>query len=123
MIVGIGTDIVEVERVKKACEGKGFLARSFTDKEIELIEKRASSAAGNFAVKEAVSKVFGTGFRSFGLKDIEVLRDELGAPYITLYSKALEMADKLQIDSWHVSISDTKTVAVAFVVGENTQKR
>lgn len=121
MIVGIGTDIIEVERVNRACERTGFLARSFTEKELEIINRRKSCAAGNFAVKEAVSKVFGTGFRGIKLKDIEVLRDELGAPYVVLYGGAKEKADKLGIDEIKVSISDTKDMAVAFVVGTSKE--
>ena len=57
------------------------------DKERELIGGHPQKAAGNFAVKEAISKVFGTGVRGFGLKDIEVLRDPRGKPYVILYER------------------------------------
>ena len=60
MIIGIGTDIIEIERIKKACSREAFLLRSFTMPEREFIAGRAEKAAGNFAVKEAVSKVFDT---------------------------------------------------------------
>lgn len=118
MIIGIGTDIVEIKRVEQACENPRFLDKYYTQAEIELIRQRKSCAASNFAVKEAVSKVFGTGFRGFGAKDIEVLRDELGKPYVHLYGGALELSEKLGIVNIHITISDTAQCVVAFAVGE-----
>ena len=61
MIVGIGTDIVEIGRVEKAYARAGFAQRVYTEREREMIGGRAARAAGNFAVKEAVGKAFGTG--------------------------------------------------------------
>ena len=81
MIVGIGTDLIEIERIKKACEKEAFLVRVYTEEERRQAGGKASRLAGDFAVKEAVSKVFGTGFRGFGLLDIEVLRDGFGKPW------------------------------------------
>lgn len=118
MIIGIGNDLIEIERVKKACEKEAFLMRYFTEREIEVCGGRASSLAGNFAVKEAVSKGFGTGVRGFELCDIEVLRDELGKPYVKLYGGAKELADKLGAVKIHVSITNIKEYAEAFVVLE-----
>lgn len=71
-----------------------------------------------FAVKEAVAKVFGTGFRTFMPGDIEVLRDELGKPYVRLYGGALEQFEKMGMEQIHVSISNTNGLAMAFAVGE-----
>lgn len=118
MIIGIGTDIVEVSRVEKACCTPAFLTRFFTEKERELIGTKWQRAASNFAVKESVSKCFGTGFRGFGLADIEVLRDELGKPYINLYGEAKNISEKLGIKVFHVTTSNEKEYAVAFVVAE-----
>lgn len=118
MIIGIGTDIIEISRVIKACEKQTFVDKNYTKAEQELILERNSRSASNFAVKEAVSKVFGTGFRKFGTKDIEVLRDELGKPYVNLYGGAKELAKTLRIKNIHVTISDTKEYVVAFAVGE-----
>ena len=122
MIIGIGTDIIEIERIKKACAREAFLLRSFTMPEREFIAGRAEKAAGNFAVKEAVSKVMGTGFRGISLNEIEVLRDSLGKPYIRLYGRAGERALNMGIEKWHVSISNTKTLAIAYVIGEGVEK-
>ena len=118
MIIGVGTDLIEIERVKKACEKEAFLSRVYTEEERRQAGGKASRLAGNFAVKEAVSKVFGTGFRSFELKDIEVLRDELGKPYVKLYRGAGDLAKALQIRQIHVSITNTEQQAMAFAVGE-----
>ena len=118
MIVGIGTDIVEIDRILKVSNLDKFIQKYFTNEEAKLFSKKKSSIAGNFATKEAVSKVFGTGVRKFSLKDIEVLRDELGKPYVNLYNKAKEIADDLQISNIHISISDTDKYAIAYAIGE-----
>ena len=118
MIIGIGTDLIEIERIKKACVKEAFLLRSFTLEERRCIEGRPERAAGNFAVKEAVSKVMGTGFRGMGLNEIEVLRDDLGKPYINLHGRARQKAEAMGISRWHVSISNTKKLATAYVIGE-----
>ena len=119
MIVGIGTDLVEIERIKKACEKEAFLVRVYTEEERR---GNASRLAGDFAVKEAVSKVFGTGFRGFGLLDIEVLRDEFGKPWVQLHGGAKKLADSLKITRIHVSITNTGSLASAYAVGEGEWK-
>ena len=118
MIIGIGNDIIEVERVRKACEKEAFLTRCFTKREIESFKDKPQSLAGNFAVKESVAKAFGTGLRKIKLLDIEVLRNELGAPYVNLYNEAEHMAKELGVAKVHVSISNLSELAVSFVVLE-----
>jgi holo-[acyl-carrier protein] synthase len=118
MITGIGVDLIEVNRVVLACEKESFLNRYYTIREIELIKPDLKMAADNFAVKEAVAKMLGTGFRGFTPIDIEVLRNTEGKPYVELYDKAAELAKQQGITSIHVSISNTKEYANAFVVGE-----
>lgn len=121
MIVGVGTDIIEISRIKKAVEQNNFLKKCFTEKELEFFKSKNDNAqhmAGNFASKEAVSKSLGTGFRNFGLKDIEILRNELGCPYVNLYGKAKELALELEIKNFQISISHCHEYAVAFVVAE-----
>ncbi|SCP95166.1 holo-ACP synthase [Anaerobium acetethylicum] len=119
MIKGIGTDLIEIGRVEKACKKEAFLARYFTYEEIAFMKGNARKSAGNFAVKEAVSKVLGTGFSGFGPKDIEVLRDERGKPYVNLYGGAKKRADELHIKNMYVTISNTKELVSAFAVGED----
>lgn len=69
MILGIGTDIIEIERIEKAINNTPmFLKKIFTKRELDELNKgtlRVESVAGNFAVKEAVSKAVGTGMRGF----------------------------------------------------------
>ncbi len=119
MIIGIGADLTEVEKVLKAGEKETFLRRIYTDSEREIFNKRKRSMAGNFAVKEAVVKMLGCGFRGINPYDIEVLRDELGKPYVNLYNNALIKSEELGIKKIHVSITDTREYAQAFVVGED----
>ncbi|MDO5291644.1 MAG: holo-ACP synthase [bacterium] len=118
MIIGIGMDMIENERVLKALQNPHFIERYFSAKEQELIQHDKGKAAGNYAVKESVAKSFGTGFRHFSLCDIEVLRDELGKPYVNLFGEAKRIADELGIDVIHVSITNTRENTSAFVVAE-----
>ena len=118
MIIGVGTDAIEIERVRKASEKKAFLIRVFTGEERRQAGDRITMLAGDFAVKEAVSKAFGTGFRGFGPGDIEVLRDDLGKPYVKLSEKALAVSRERGISHTEVSITNTAELAIAFAVAE-----
>lgn len=120
MIIGIGTDITQTKRIKKAMLCKKFLNKYFTQKEIDFFKLRKNkiyeAVASNFAVKEAFAKAVGTGFRGFCMKDIEVLRDELGKPFINLYSNAEKLKESLAINEIFVTISNVSEFAVANVV-------
>lgn len=123
MIYGIGTDIVEVSRMEQLFQKSDtFLKRFFTEKEQELILSRNKSfeaAAMNFSGKEAVSKAFRTGITGeVRLEEIEILREESGAPYVVLYGATLEYAKKLGVDTIHISLSDTKEYAIAYAIAE-----
>lgn len=118
MVIGVGTDLIEIERIKKACRKKAFLSYIYTAEECRQAKESYSRLAGNFAVKEAVAKVFGTGFYCFKPIDVEVLRDQRGKPYVQLYGGARVLQEELGIVRFHVSISNTADYAVAFVVGE-----
>ncbi len=78
MIFGIGTDIIEIKRIKKAiARSPRFIERLFTEQELEYYKKKdmkAQHIAGGFSAKEAVLKALGTGLRGFKWKDIEILR-------------------------------------------------
>lgn len=118
MIIGIGNDILEMERVKKACQRDAFLIRCFTDREREMAGGKESFFAGNFCVKESVAKALGTGFVGFEPVDIEVLRDKMGKPYVILHNYAKVTADALGVTSIHVSISNIKDMVSAVAVLE-----
>lgn len=122
MILGLGNDIVEIHRINDALKkNPRFLTRVFTGNEQEYLVSRkmkTESIAGGFAAKEAVSKAIGTGFRDFSMKDIEVLRDENGRPYVILHENALKTADQKGIKKIHVSISHCRTYAFAVATAE-----
>lgn len=109
VVIGIGTDIIEIERIKKAIEKKGFKERVFTEKELnELKNKRIESYAGKFSAKEAISKALGTGVRGFSLVDIEILNDEMGKPKVYLKGALKDKEVKIEL-----SISHCKEYATA----------
>lgn len=117
MIRGIGNDIIEIERIKRALKKNDrFLTKLFTLEERHLFQTRkdlATAVAGRFAAKEAVVKALGTGFRQFGMADVEILRDELGKPVVKLSQKVkdtLELSEALEV---LVTISHSKEYAVA----------
>lgn len=118
MIYGIGTDLIEVERVKKAYGKESFRNKVYTEQEQKLIAENAQRAAGNFAVKESVAKAFGTGFGKISAIDIEVLREASGKPYVVLHGAAKELAETEHVMQIHVSISNTKEYATSYVVME-----
>lgn len=121
MIMGIGTDIVEIDRIDNAVKRTNkFIDKVFTYREKEYFKRknfRAEVMAGNFAAKEAVSKALGTGFRGFGLLDIEVLRDDKGKPIVILSDKIYEMLS-LNNFNIHISISHSRENAIAYAVME-----
>ena len=119
MIYGIGTDLIEVERIRKAYEKESFRRKIYTEKEQQLIADNAQRAAGNFAVKESVAKAFGTGFGKISPIDIEVLREDSGRPYVVLHGPAKELLEAEGIRHVHVSISNIKEYAMAYVVMED----
>lgn len=116
-ILDIGTDIIEISRIKKAKEkNERFLERVFTDNEIELFKLngyKPHSIAGNFAAKEAISKALGLGIRGYNLKDIEILRDRLGKPIVKTYNKLSKICIDYSVLEIKVSISHCKEYAVA----------
>ena len=120
MIKGIGTDIVEIDRISNAIKKDFFLKKAFCDSEINMASERNrdSFLAGNFATKEAFVKALGLGFRGIELRDLEVLRDEYGKPFIRICNKSNIHLNCLDEEKIHVSISNTKTLAIAMVVIE-----
>ncbi len=122
MIFGVGSDLIEIARVLKACERETFSCRVFTENERREAFGSEKRLAGDFAVKEAVVKAFGIGFGSIRPGDIEVLRNVSGKPYVNLSGKAKEFADSRGIDNIQVSISDTGELVLAFAVAEASDK-
>lgn len=125
MIVGLGVDIAEVERIEAAVgrHGDRFLQRIFTTKEISYCEShknRFERYAGRFAAKEAAMKALGTGWRE-GVRwvDIEVVRQPGGRPTIELAGAARAHADRLGVRRISLSITHTNHTALAQVILES----
>ena len=120
MIVGIGNDIIEIERIEKAILKEGFKNKVYTERELENIEKRGNRTetyAGIFSAKEAISKAIGTGVREFSLIDLEILNDDLGKPYVVV-SEKLDKIIKSKKENYQIeiSISHSKKYATAMAI-------
>jgi holo-[acyl-carrier protein] synthase len=125
MIIGVGTDIVQIERIQHSVEqfGDDFARRILTTQ--ELVEYKQSKQgvhflAKRFAIKEATAKAFGTGFREgLSWQHISVAHDSLGAPCLHFSDKAAALVEKKLITATHVSVSDEHHYVVAFVILES----
>lgn len=122
MIVGIGLDAIEISRVVKAMEKEHFVHRIFTEREIAQLDSGKKRGASDFAGKEAVVKALGTGFAGIQAREIEILRNEKGAPYVRLHGAAKKKAEELGIVDWKISITNTKELAMAYVVASDRNR-
>ncbi|MBU0533617.1 MAG: holo-ACP synthase [Candidatus Omnitrophica bacterium] len=125
MIIGVGTDIISVDRIKKIIETRGerFLNLIFTDNERKYCQSKESpwiNYAGRFAAKESVFKVLKTGW-GLGVrwKDVEILKNKSGEPYISLKGKTKLIAAKKRIKNIALSISHDRKYAMATAIGED----
>ena len=124
MVYGIGIDLVETDRMAKIVGrwGAKFLERVFSAKEVEYCTRHADVAihyAARFAAKEALLKALGIGLgMGARLKEIEVVRNNMGKPDIVLSGGARAHAEKQKIVRIHLSLTHTKKYATAFVVLE-----
>ncbi|NDD65485.1 MAG: holo-[acyl-carrier-protein] synthase [Acidobacteria bacterium] len=128
MIIGIGTDIVDIPRIERslAVYGDRFRDRIFTPEEISYSESHLRSGeryAARFAAKEAARKAFGaaTSIQSIAWRDVEIISSIEGAPQLRFHGAALELAASLQIRRAHVSLSHAshQSVAVVILEGDN----
>ncbi len=124
LIVGMGVDIAEVERIQGAIErhGEVFLRRVYTTREREYCERfknKYERYAGRFAAKEAAMKALGTGWRR-GVKwvDLEVVRETSGRPTLAITGEAAKIAQQLGVKSVALSITHTESQALAQVIFE-----
>lgn len=127
MIVGIGVDIVEVERMRRAVERYGgrFVDKVFTPAEAaycRLASHPEQRFATRFAAKEAALKALGTGWaQGVRFLDVEVCNNELGAPFVNLTGKALRVSRRIGVGRIHVSMTHHRDFAVAQVVFETAE--
>jgi holo-[acyl-carrier protein] synthase len=122
MILGIGIDVIQVERIRRWKEVPGLLDRYFHPRELETAKKNGKtgilSLAARFAAKEAFAKAIGTGVDGFSLRDIEVINDPKGKPELRLYERAAEVLEKFGGNRVFVSLTHEEDNAIAMVVIE-----
>ena len=124
MIYGVGTDIVEISRIKQMKSLSSFAEKILSPSELKMAstfekEKLATFLAKQFAGKEAISKAFGTGIRKpILMKDIEILRDDSGRPILNPLAGVKKTIIDLGITKSHVSLADVTDYAIAFVILE-----
>lgn len=121
MVVGLGTDLVEIERFRLAMKRRGdrFTQRLFSDEERRYADRHRDPAprlAARFAAKEAVMKAMGVGLWKFAFRDVEVMRAPSGAPGIAVRGRAAELAVDRGVGSWLLSLSHTDDTAIAVVL-------
>jgi len=126
-IVGVGVDAVDVARFRRLLDRRPrFATRCFTETEQSDANRSvdvAQSLAARFAAKEAVMKALGTGIGAFALTDVEVCRTPgtsatRNAPFLVLHGTAAELAGAHGAGHFHLSLTHTDGVAIAFVVAE-----
>ncbi|MBM7037897.1 holo-ACP synthase [Vibrio ulleungensis] len=124
-ILGLGTDIAEIERVQKALARTGdpFARRILTEQEWQTFcqtKQQAKYLAKRFAAKEAASKALGTGIaKGVSFQDFDTSNDEYGKPLLALSGEAQKRAASMGVNHVHLSISDERHYAVATVILES----
>ena len=122
MVRGIGTDIVDIERIAQVLQRQGdrFLKRILTVAELAEYERRKQAVrflANRFAGKEAIAKALGTGIaQGVTFQDIEILPDANGAPRVRLSGSAAAHLERLQASQVLLSLSDEKQAVVAYAL-------
>ena len=121
-LIGIGIDVVEVDRVKSSMDefGEKFTHKLFTEREREYCERQKRPElhyAARFAAKEAVSKAFGTGIgKAIGWLDLEIVRRDSGEPEVIVCGDAVEYAKERGVSEIKVSLTHAKHYAAANAV-------
>ncbi|MCW8333670.1 holo-ACP synthase [Vibrio sp. SCSIO 43135] len=124
-VVGLGTDIAEIERIEKALArtGEAFARRILTESEMETftgLKQQGRFLAKRFAAKEAASKALGTGIaHGVSFQDFTIANDQNGKPILSLSNKALDIAQGMKVQNIHLTISDERHYAVATVLLES----
>ena len=124
MIIGIGIDAVEIERFRQALERTASLKdRLFTAEELSYVQPQvdpSASLAARFAAREAVMKALGVGLGAFDFHDVSVCRASSGQPDLLVVGRALQLATDQGITSWHLSLTHTESIAMAYVIASGT---
>lgn len=117
--VVVGVDLIEISRIQRSLDdfGERFLRRIYTERERDRYRNRISELAARFAAKEAISKALGTGIRGIKWREMEILPNRRGKPIVILHGIAAERASMLGITDIDISLTHSRTDAMAFVVG------
>lgn len=123
--VAIGTDIIEIARIRRSLNdfGDRFLKRVYTERERDWYGTRVDELAARFAAKEATSKALGTGIIGIRWREMEVLPNRRGKPVLILHGRAAERACQLGLTEFSISLTHSRTDAMAFVVGTGRGSR
>jgi holo-[acyl-carrier protein] synthase len=121
-MIGIGVDVVEIERFRRSLDRTPSMReRLFTPVELAYVAAKTDpvpSLAARFAAREAVMKSLGVGLGAFGFHEVWVERAASGAPSLAVAGRAAALADAAGVTRWHVSLTHSDLVAVAYVVAE-----
>jgi len=119
--IAVGIDIIEIARIQRTYDdfGERFLNRVFTERERERYRGRVNELAARFAAKEATAKALGTGIVGIRWREMEVLPNRRGKPVLILHGQAAERARELGLTDFSVSLTHSRTDAMAFVVAVN----
>lgn len=119
-MIGIGTDLVEIERFRTVLERTpGIKGRTFTEAEQAYADQKRDPTeryAARWAAKEAVMKAMGVGLGEVAMIDIEVVRAQNGAPSIQLYETAAARAVELGVTEFKITLTHTESLAQAIAV-------
>lgn len=116
--IAVGTDIIEIARIQRTLTdfGDRFLKRVYTERERDWYGNRVDELAARFAAKEATSKALGTGIIGIRWREMEVLPNRRGKPVLILHGQAAERAHALGLTDFSVSLTHSRTDAMAFIV-------
>lgn len=116
--VAVGIDVIEIDRIERVLTlyGERFLRKVYTERERERYRGRVPELAARFAAKEATSKALGTGIRGIRWQEMEILSNRRGKPVLVLHGGAAERAALLGLHDFDVSLTHSRTDAMAFVV-------
>lgn len=121
-MIGVGVDVVDIERFRRSLERTPTMReRLFTPVELAYVAPQVDpvpSLAVRFAAREAVMKSLGLGLGAFGFHEVWVERADSGVPSLAFDGRAQELSNEAGVTKWHVSLTHSDLVAVAYVIAE-----
>jgi holo-[acyl-carrier protein] synthase len=121
-MIGIGVDAVEIERFRTSLKRTPTMReRLFTAEELDYVAPKSDpvpSLAARFAAREAVMKALGVGLGAFGFHEVWVRRASSGLPSLVVTGAAATLADRAGVTRWHLSLTHSDLIAIAYVIAE-----